>query len=141
METKYLDRFLRLAPGQLPLRGNRLLVELLPKEEVLTAGGLVIATNLNDHRSTTKENQADLAVVLAAGPGYYSDDTGEDVALDVKPGNVVMLTRYGIRAFSSFPGVLDFTQDTIAMCRDSDIHAAWESIEAYEQYRAALGRP
>ena len=131
METKYLDRFLRLAPGQLPLRGNRLLVELLPKEEVLTAGGLVIATNLNDHRSTTKENQADLAVVLAAGPGYYSDDTGDDVALDVKPGNVVMLTRYGIRAFR---------QDTIAMCRDSDIHAAWESIEAYEQYRAALGR-
>lgn len=133
VESKYLERFKKLQLGDLPLRGNRLIIELLPKIEVKTKGGLVLATSLNDHRTTTNENQADVAIVLAVGEGYYGDD-GEPVPLDIKVGNVILLTRFGIRAYSTFPGLSEYTADTIALCREADVHAAWPSIEAFKEY-------
>lgn len=137
METKYLNRFQKLTSSDLPMRGNRLLLELLPKQEVKTKGGLVIATSLTDHRSTTVENAADVAVVLAVGEGYYGDD-GEAVPMDIKVGNVVLISRFGMRTYSSYPGVQDYVADTIALARDSDCHVKWDSIEAFEAYVAKL---
>jgi co-chaperonin GroES (HSP10) len=133
IESKYLKQFSKLGPGDFPLRGNRLIVELLPKIEVKTKGGLVLATSLNDHRTTTNENQADVAVVLAVGSGYYGDD-GEAVPMDVRVGNVILLTRFGVRAYSTFPGLTEYTAESIALCRESDVHAAWPSIEAFNAY-------
>lgn len=137
METKYLNRFEKLTSSDLPMRGNRLLLELLPKQEVKTKGGLVIATSLTDHRSTTVENAADVAVVLAVGEGYYGDD-GAAVPMDIQVGNVVLISRYGMRTYSSFPGISDYVADTIALARDSDTHVKWDSIEAFEAYVAKL---
>ena len=139
MQTKYLERFAKLADGphKLPMRGNRLLLELLPPPEIKTAGGLIVASSLTDHRSATKENAADVAVVLATGEGYYGDD-GAPVPLDLQVGNVVLVSRFGMRTYSTFPGIKDYVADTIALARDSDMHARWESVEAFEAYVEAL---
>jgi len=137
IESKYLARFQKLEHADMPLRGNRLLLELLPKEEIKTAGGLIVATQ-SDYRTNTQENQCDVAVVLATGSGYYDDDTGEDVSMDLKVGNVVLLSRYGIRAYSNFPGIKDFVAGTIALARDNDVHAAWDSIASFETYKAKI---
>lgn len=138
-KTKYLQRFAKLADGpyKLPLRGNRLLLELLPKPEVKSKGGIVIATSLTDHRSTTVENAADIAVVLATGEGYY-DENGATVPLDLEVGNVVLISRFGMRTYSSFPGLNEYVADTIALARDSDVHAKWESLASFEAYIEAL---
>ena len=139
MESKYLNRFQKAA-SLLPLRGNRILVEILPKEEIKSAGGLIIASNLDNHRTKTEQQRAKLAIVLAVGTGYYDDssDEGEDVPLDVQPGNVVMLSDYGLKYYSEFPGLAEFTGDSLALALDKDVHCAWESIEAYQEYSKAL---
>lgn len=136
MESKYLNQFKQIT--SLRLRGNRILVEILPKLEIKTAGGLIMAASLSDHRSTLEANRAVLAYVLAVGEGYYHDETEETVALDVKPGNIILVSGYGLRAFSDFPGVIGYKQDDICMIRDSDINAVWENSEAYAQYAKEL---
>lgn len=137
MESKYLARFAKLAEGQLPLRGNRLLVEVLPKAEIKSAGGLFINSNSSSHKSTTEMNRAKLAIVLVSGSGYYDED-GEDVALDVLPGAVIMVSEMGLKYYSEFPGIAEYTGETLALTRDSEIHAAWPSIEAYSVYQQTL---
>lgn len=138
LESKYLGRFSRLTHEQLPLRGNRLLVEVLPKEEIKTAGGLFIQSSMADHKSTTEQNRAKLAVVLATGPGYYNDETGEDVELDIKPGSVILVSEMGLKYYSHFPGLVEYTGETLALTRDSEVHISWPSLEAYTAYRNSL---
>lgn len=145
MESKYLARFQKLESGQLPLRGNRMLVEVLPKPEIKSAGGLVLSSG-NDTRTSTKENQADVAIVLAVGTGYVEtvvdEATGEekqvDVDIDIKPGSVILVSRMGLRLYSQFPGLADYTAETIALTRDTEVHCAWPSIEAFNAYQATL---
>lgn len=136
MESKYLSQFEKVKSFR--LRGNRVLIEPLPKEEIKTAGGLFVASSLSDHRSTTEQNRAVLAYVLAVGAGYYDDETKEDVGLDVAPGNIVLVSAFGMRAYSSFPGLVGYTQDSVALIRDSDVNAVWANSEAYDQYAKEL---
>jgi co-chaperonin GroES (HSP10) len=137
MESRYLSRFAKLAEGQLPLRGNRLLVEVLPKEEIKSKGGLIINSVSSSHKTTTEVNRAKLAIVLVSGNGYFDED-GEDVALDVRPGAIIMVSEMGLKYYSEFPGITEYTGETLALTRDSEIHAAWSSIEAYKAYQQTL---
>lgn len=137
VESKYLGKFTRDGAA-IKLRGNRLLVELVPKEELKTKGGLVIAQSLSDHKSTTEMSRADVAIVLAVGEGYYDDESGADVSMDIKVGNVVLLSRFGLRTYSSFPGIQGMTPDTMALCRDNDVHAVWANIEEFDKYKQAM---
>lgn len=136
-KSKYLKQF-EAAAGHIRLRGNRILVEPLPKEEIRTAGGLIMAAPETDHRSTLEQNRASLAVVLAVGEGYYNEDTGADVPMDIKVGNIVLINAYGMRPYSSFPSLRDYKQDGIAMIRDSDVNAVWENDEAFKLYAEKL---
>lgn len=137
MQSKYLKQF-QAAAGHIRLRGNRLLVEVLPKEEIKSAGGLIMAAPITDHRSTLEQNRATLAIVLAVGEGYYDDDTSEDVPMDVTPGNVILINAYGLRSYSEFPALRDYKQDGIAMIRDSDVNAVWKDVEAFKLYAEKL---
>jgi co-chaperonin GroES (HSP10) len=139
IQSKYLEQFQR-AGNTLRLRGNRVLLELLPKPEVKSKGGLVLATSLNDHRATTEQNMADICVVLATGEGYYNDD-GTVVPLDLMPGNVVLVSRYGLKLYSNIPGLADYTGESIAIARDTDVHAVWKSAQEFERYIEALNAP
>jgi co-chaperonin GroES (HSP10) len=133
IQSKYLQQFQRVSDNSLRLRGNRLLLELLPKPEVKSKGGLVLVTNISDHRTTTQDNMADICVVLRTGEGYYNDD-GSTLPLDLKVGNVVLVSRFGLKLYSNMPGLADYTGESIALARDTDVHAVWESIEHFEQY-------
>ncbi|MDR3629444.1 MAG: co-chaperone GroES [Desulfocapsaceae bacterium] len=64
---------------------DRLLVKRL-KEEEKTAGGIIIP-------DSAKEKPAE-GEVVAVGPGK-SNDKGERVALQVKPGDRVLFSKYG----------------------------------------------
>jgi co-chaperonin GroES (HSP10) len=137
MESKYLERFKKLPAGTLPLRGDRILIELLPKEEIKSAGGLIIASSLSDHKSLTEMHRGELAIVLATGSGYFDED-GNDVEIDVKPGAVIMVARTSLDFYSKFPGLADFSSQVIAMTREGSIIAAWNNIEDYLNYQRTL---
>lgn len=137
MQSKYLARFTRLEKGMLPLRGNRLVVEVLPKEELRSKGGLIIGSDVK-YKGSAQDFQPTLAVVLATGPGYFDDETGADIEMDVVPGNLILVSDMGLKYYSQFPGLDEYTSNTIAITRDSEIHAMWNSIEAYLAYAAVL---
>jgi hypothetical protein len=80
---------------------------------------------------------ADICVVLATGEGYYNDD-GTVVPLDLMPGNVVLVSRYGLKLYSNIPGLADYTGESIAIARDTDVHAVWKSAQEFERYIEAL---
>ena len=65
--------------------GDRLIVELLEKEET-TVGGIVLP-------DTAKE-KPQRGTVLAVGPGTLNDK-GERVPLDVNAGDTIVFSKYG----------------------------------------------
>ena len=134
MESKYLARFSKVP---LPLRGNRIIVEVVPQEEIKTAGGIIVASD-SSYKGTAADLKPCLAIVLACGPGYYDDETGADVNMDITPGQVVLVSEVGLKKYSQFPGLKDYTRDTIALTRDSEVHIRWNSIADYLAYSAAL---
>jgi len=129
MESKYLERFKKVVKAnQLNgLASDRVIVEVLPKEELKTSGGIILATKANDHRSMTEENRPTLAVVLAAG---------EDVKLE--PGNVVLVSALGLKCYSNFPGLQEYVANSIAMTMEHEVHVAWRDLEAYASYRELI---
>ena len=137
MQSKYLSQFEKVKDGY-KLQGNRLLVEPMPKEEIKSAGGLLLAAPESDRRSTLDQNRACLAIVLATGAGYYNEETGADVPMDVEVGNVLLLSAYGLRLYSNFPGVGGYTADGIALIRDTDVTMVWKSVDDYNTYKELL---
>lgn len=137
MESKYLEQFKKLqndeAQKLFKLMGNRILVELLPAQEIKTAGGLILSAPANQVKLSAQSQQAVLAIVLMTGEGYVDND-GKDVPMDVAVGNVVMLNDLGLRAYSTFPGVSGYTQSTIALTSEGDVQMSFESIENYMKY-------
>lgn len=137
MEPKLLRKFEKLSAEQLPLRGGRVLIEILPKEEIKTSGGLIIATLDENHRTFTNQKRGDLAVVLAVGSGYVDND-GNPINIDLAVGNVVMIRHESLQYFSQFPGLVESPGDSLAMTTEGDIIASWPSMEAYNKYRETL---
>lgn len=138
LTSKYLERFSKLKTRQLPLRGNRVLVEVLPKEEFKAGNSGLIMAAESDSRTSTEQNRADLAIVLAVGDGYFNEETGKLEPLDIEVGNVILVSRMGLKLYSQFPGIPEYTKETLALTRDSEVHAAWSSLEEYQAYSKAL---
>jgi chaperonin GroES len=65
--------------------GDRVLVQPLPAEET-TKSGLIIPDTAKDASQQAK--------VVAVGPGKFGDDN-ERLPIDVKPGDTVLLPKYG----------------------------------------------
>jgi co-chaperonin GroES (HSP10) len=139
MQSIYLERFKRLkeSGALFHLHGNRLIVEVLPKEE-LKKGSLIIASDMKNLKSSTEENRAQLAVVLAVGNGYFDEATGKVEALPYEQGEVILVSPFGLKYYSQFPGIVDFTDQKIALTRESEIHMSWNDFKAFEKYKAAL---
>src|SRR5512147_418206 len=64
--------------------GNRVVVEPIESEEV-TAGGIVLPETAKEKPQKGK--------VLSIGPGDR-DESGKRIAMDVKPGDIVLFTKY-----------------------------------------------
>lgn len=143
MESKYLEQFQKLLSPEAKqlyrLMGGRILVELLPAQEIKTSGGLILSAPSNQVKLSAQSQQAVLAIVLMTGEGYV-DGEGNDVPMDVKVGNVVMLNDLGLRAYSTFPGVLGYTQSTIALSNEGDVQMLFNSILDYQEYTAILNK-
>lgn len=139
MQSIYLERFRRLkdSGALFLLHGNRLIVEVLPKEE-LKKGSIVIASDIKNIKSSTEENRAQLAVVLAVGSGYFDEATGNIEPLPYSQGELILVSPYGLKMYSQFPGITDFTDQKIALTRESEVHMSWKDFAAYEKYKAAL---
>lgn len=139
MESKYLARFAALQENGVSkymLSGARVLVEILPPEEIKTASGIILSAPTT-HKATAESYRAVVGIVLMTGEGYVDAD-GNDVPMDVSHGNVVLLNELGLKQFSQFPGVPDYTQNTIAMTSESEVQMRFKDMQDYENYKQLL---
>ncbi len=111
-----------------------MVVELLPKEEFKTAGGLIVG-DPGGYRSEVQTNRPLIGVILLVGEGTVDDD-GELLPVEFEPGAVVQINTAGPAYFSEYPGI-GKTSD-IAMIVPSHVNMSWPSMEAYLKFRAVL---
>lgn len=140
MESKYLANFKKLNEMKkdigFRLNGGRLLVEILPKQEMRTAGGLIMASP-DSYKGTAETQRALIGVVLLTGEGYVDID-GKEIPTEMQIGNIVVLNEFGVKYYSSFPGVENFTRNTLAMTSESEVQMSFDSLEEFKKYEDAL---
>lgn len=142
MQSKYLSFFTQLRevqPNFYKLFGSRILVEALPEEELKTAGGLYVG-KAGNFRTDTEENKFTAAVVIAVGEGYFDDESGEEIPLSVKPGQVVEVVRSGLRRYSNHPILgSQYTTGDLALINESHVNTLLaESVEEYKNALATI---
>ena len=142
METKFLERFKNLAlelKGVVTLTSNRVLIEAIDdsQEELKTESGIIIAKAPNNHaRSAAQSQKASMGVVIMVG----EDDKLPDSDISIKPGDIVLLSEYGVRPYSTFPGVLSYTEGAIQLTTTSEIHMVFAGIEAFNEAIKVLNK-
>lgn len=141
MDSKYLDRFRRLQSEESTplyrLQGARVLLEILPPREIKTASGIILSAPKDHVRVTAESHQHLLGVVLMTGAGYVDADNNP-IPMDVEVGNIVMINELGLKYFSTFPGIADYTRNTLALTSESDIQMIFSNEQAFEDYEARL---
>lgn len=135
-ESQYLEKFKKLEGSKFKLAGGRILVEVLPKAEMKSAGGLIIAAP-SSHKGIADMQRAVLGVVLMVGEGY-TDNDGNDIPMEVKVGNVVVLNEFGVRYYSDFPGVKSYTENKLAMTSESEVQVKFESFEELKEFEVLM---
>lgn len=142
-KSKYLGRFQALwtgAPELFTLHDNRLLVEILPKDELKSKGGLILTPSRSDHRSVTEENQHQLAVILYVGAGFLNEKN-EVVRPNYQPGNLVLVSPYSLKPYTSFPMLAEYTANELALTRDIDVHCSFKNEDEYLKACQILNNP
>ena len=133
MSSKYIQAFeaQRLA-GALPtIKGATLVVEILPKKELKTAGGIILSDVSKTHRGTAEDTRRGLALILAVGEGYSPDEP-----CSLKPGQIVMLP-YSPLYLSEWAGIEGYTANSIALINESDVLIVYDNFEHIERAEQA----
>jgi co-chaperonin GroES (HSP10) len=134
MISKYLARFTELASKGEALHelvGDILLVERITGEHK-TASGLVLAEDPRQ-RGGLQAGKPQFVIVLAVGKGWYNEESGKEIPLDVKPGDVILIGEASVKYFSMFGGLQGYEADQIGITRESEIQLRFKGTEAYEQ--------
>lgn len=134
--TRYLEQFKKLEGTKYKLAGGRMLVEILPKKEMKTTGGLIMAAPVQ-HKGTADTQRAVVGVVVMVGEGYVNDDQ-QDVPMETKVGNVVVLNEFGLKYYSEFPGVSSYTENKLALTAESEIQMKFDSLDDLAEFERLL---
>lgn len=140
METTYLEVFNRLRKHKgksFVLRGNNILIEIV-EEEIKTKSGIILTAKPNQVHGSVGENKGLMGVVLEVGEGYYDEETGETIPLDVNVGDIVLLPKYSVSLYSTFPGINAPVNNKLAMCLESEIKMIFKGQEGYETAKSVL---
>lgn len=125
-ESKYAAKFTRLSSeGKNLFRfaGPHLLVEVLPKPEIKSRGGIVLTNNVSQ-KAQASDFQRALGLVLMRGEGYTDGSI-----MDIQVGEVVLMP-YSPLYLSDFPGLAEYTQNTLAIISESDVLFSYKTLIA-----------
>lgn len=128
MKPRYLDKVGQaVKENLLVINGNRLLIELLEEEEVKTASGII--TNVVEKKTYESAERARIAVVLAVGPGYATDDN-EEVAIPYKSGDFILVNHLGVVKFGEFLDMRNYKPYSIGLVTDDLVQGRVGNLEA-----------
>lgn len=140
-----------LGPKTFVLRGSTIIVEMQEPEEIVTKGGLVMASTSDHVRgNSTAAHRVEIGKVLMTGPGYWVEvepvfdvtegrlPGGRYEPLEVNPGAIVVLPQYSTQLMSHFPGIQRPTSNKLAMIKMDQVLAYYPTQEAYELAKKKL---
>lgn len=119
--SRYFNRFqelIKTEPAVMELKGDQILIERLPKPELKTKSGLILAS-VSGYKQTMEDSITEFAIVLMTGPGLL-DENGNSIPCDCKPGDVVMVPGSTIW-YSAFGHMADYDPNSIGRTRDTAI--------------------
>lgn len=141
-KSQWLDAFKELKEaGQdhFTLTGSCLLVESIPKEELKSKGGIIIA-DTKSYKETLQDGRPIWVRVLMTGAGYYDDETGEDIPGWVSPGDIILVGQASCQWFSEFGNLEGYDTQTIGITREEEIKLQFKGEEGYKKAFGILNR-
>lgn len=134
--SKYLSRFAHLTTegaASFDLIGDHILVERIPVTEKRTSSGLILSLDSGkDQKNSLSADLPIMVIVVAVGKGYYNDDTGASVPLNVKPGDIGLVGSVSTKWFSDLP-IGDYKPYEIGLSREEEIKWLFKGLEGYER--------
>src|SRR4051812_44579323 len=122
--AKHLARFTRLAevPG-VRLTGSLLIIEKMPEPEVKSAGGLILVSGSDQANGVFQRQKAHVATVLMVGEGVNDA---------IRPGNIALIAEWGLRSYTTFPGIKHYVDGELQLSSEESIHLVFEDVAAFE---------
>lgn len=133
--SKYLEKIQNgikaAGSDNVKLVGSALLIEVV-KREHKTSSGLITSVGKSEGKELIE------AIVIATGAGYYDDETGEDVALDTKVGDIVYVEPTHARLLYSFP-VAGYYPHDIGLINEEQILFRFRGDATVKAFRVGAG--
>lgn len=112
------------------LFGSTIMIEIVERENK-TSSGIILAPI-----QAGKELRE--GIVVATGPGFYDDETGETPGLDTKVGDVVYVDPMHVRLLYNFP-VKGYQPNTMGLIDEAQISIRFRGKGAVEAFRRGAG--
>lgn len=120
------------------LIGNCLFVEKMPVKERKTKSGILYPQLGGDASRNIKSMTADYSEfvrILMCGEGYYDPETKETMPLEVKVGDVVLVSQQAVRWFTVFGDLADADHiEKIGITQEDQIMAKGAGEAGYELF-------
>lgn len=119
------------------LIGDLLIIEAIkfPEKKI---GSIIIADTSKHQINTIVGDQPTFYRVLMCGAGYFDDETGESVPLDIKPGAVILTGSISAKMFSSVPLLEVSEYGVLGITRFSDVNMYWETEQAFYDFLTGM---
>lgn len=120
------------------LVGDNILVGRLPKQEMKTSSGLIIASGKDKQINAMDSSLPEFVQVLAVGKGFYNEEEKKEVPLELSPGNIIEVARFSVSWFSAFGLVADSEQagTGVGITREREYRVKFDTYEAYLEFMA-----
>lgn len=132
----YLNLFKELAKESknlFRLTGDCLIIEELPKEELKTESGILLASVYNARNADgIEENRPVFVKVLLCGEGFYNEEM-ESIPLDSKPGDICLVGKHSVKWLTSFGPIISKTDARIGLVKESEIQLRFFGDEGYKK--------
>lgn len=133
-QLNYLEAFKRLSlngEGAYQLLGDCLIVEKIKDKERKV--GSIIMADVSNQRNNYQTDLPHFVRVLAVGPGYYDDETGEAIPLEVEAGDIILVGMASVRYFSFFGDLNSSEQNVIGITKATEIQMRFKGQEGYNK--------
>jgi len=142
LKSRYLDRFKKWNDmSGLELAGDQLIVEAI-ETEVKTASGIIVATPKDHVQKNFTVAKPIWVRILYTGKGYYDPESGKDIPLDTKAGDICMVSPSSVVWLSAFGGMMDLVPETLGMSKETEIKLRFRGDDVFQEaYRILNGTP
>jgi co-chaperonin GroES (HSP10) len=138
IKSVYLEKLQKaieaVGPTNFVIPGALLLVEKIPKREIKSKGGIIIADTSKKQTTSVYGDLPQEVIVVAVGAGFENE--GQDVPLDTKVGDILIVGDHAVKWLGGFP-VDGYEPNTLGICSEENTQARFRGVEQYDAFQQA----